>query len=122
MTSDSVPKQSSYEVKVGSKSFRIGGMAKGAGMISPNMATMLCAITTDASVPAAFLRKALRESVGKTFNCITVDGDCSTNDTVLTLANGLSGVKIRTASEQKMFASALQAVCADLARAIVADG
>jgi glutamate N-acetyltransferase/amino-acid N-acetyltransferase len=60
--------------------------------------------------------------VGKTFNCITVDGDCSTNDTVVTLANGLSGVKIRTASEQRSFAAALQAVCADLARAIVADG
>jgi len=122
MTSDSVPKQSAYEVKVGSKSFRIGGMSKGAGMISPNMATMLCAITTDAAVPASFLRKALREAVGTTFNCITVDGDCSTNDTVLTLANGLSGVKIRTASEQKAFHAALQSVCADLARAIVADG
>jgi len=122
MTSDSVPKQSAYEVKVGSKSFRIGGMSKGAGMISPNMATMLCAITTDAAVPASFLRKALREAVGTTFNCITVDGDCSTNDTVLTLANGLSGVKIRTASEQKAFHAALHSVCADLARAIVADG
>ena len=122
MTSDSVPKQSAYEVKVGAKSFRIGGMAKGAGMISPNMATMLCAITTDAAVPTAFLRKALREAVGTTFNCITVDGDCSTNDTVVTLASGLSGVKIRTAPEQKAFLAALQAVCADLARAIVADG
>lgn len=122
MTSDSVPKQSAYEVKVGGKSFRIGGMAKGAGMISPNMATMLCVITTDAAVPASFLRKALRESVGKTFNCITVDGDCSTNDTVLTLANGFSKTAIRSAVEQRAFASALQAVCADLARAIVADG
>jgi len=122
MTSDSVPKQSAYEVKVGSGSFRIGGMAKGAGMISPNMATMLCVITTDASVPPAFLRRALRESVGKTFNCITVDGDCSTNDTVLTLANGRSGVKIRTLAGQRAFISALQAVCADLARAIVEDG
>ena len=122
MTSDSVPKQSAYEVKVGAKSFRIGGMAKGAGMISPNMATMLCAITTDAAVPTAFLRKALREAVGTTFNCITVDGDCSTNDTVVTLASGLSGVKIRTAPEQQAFLGALQAVCADLARAIVADG
>ena len=122
MTSDSVPKQSAYEVKVVAKSFRIGGMAKGAGMISPNMATMLCAITTDAAVPAAFLRKALREAVSTTFNCITVDGDCSTNDTVVTLANGLSGVPVKTAPVQKAFAAALQAVCADLARAIVADG
>jgi len=122
MTSDSVPKQSAYEVRVGSKSFRIGGMSKGAGMISPNMATMLCVITTDAAVPVSFLRKALRESTAKTFNCITVDGDCSTNDTVLTLANGLSGTKISSAAEQRAFANALQAVCADLARAIVADG
>lgn len=122
MTSDSVPKQSAYEVKIGGKSFRVGGMAKGAGMISPNMATMLCAITTDAAVPAAFLRKALGAVTGKTFNCITVDGDCSTNDTVLTLANGLSRVAIRTATEKKVFTEALQAVCADLARAIVADG
>jgi glutamate N-acetyltransferase/amino-acid N-acetyltransferase len=122
MTSDSVPKQSAYEVKVGAKSFRIGGMAKGAGMISPNMATMLCAITTDASVPVAFLRKVLGEVTSKTFNCITVDGDCSTNDTVLTLANGASKVLIRNASEKKVFAEALHAVCADLARAIVADG
>jgi len=122
MTSDSVPKQSACKVKIGAKSFRIGGMAKGAGMISPNMATMLCVITTDASVPAAFLRKVLGEVTSRTFNCITVDGDCSTNDTVLTLANGLSRVAIRTAAERKAFAEALHAVCADLAMAIVADG
>ena len=122
MTSDSVPKQSAYEVKVGANVFRIGGMAKGAGMISPNMATMLCAITTDAAVPAAFLRKTLGEVTSRTFNCITVDGDCSTNDTVLTLANGLSKVAIRTAAEKKVFSEALHAICADLARAIVADG
>jgi glutamate N-acetyltransferase/amino-acid N-acetyltransferase len=122
MTSDSVPKQSSYEVKVEGKSFRIGGMAKGAGMISPNMATMLCVITTDAAVPPSFLRKALGEVVGKTFNCITVDGDCSTNDTVLLLANGTSEVAVRSAAEKKAFQEALQTVCADLSRGIVADG
>ena len=122
MTSDSVPKQSAYEVKVGTQNFRIGGMAKGAGMISPNMATMLCVITTDASVPPAFLKKALGEVVGKTFNCITVDGDCSTNDTVVVLANGASKVAIKTAVEKKAFQEALQSVCADLSRAIVADG
>ena len=122
MTSDSVPKQSAYEVKLGEKSFRIGGMAKGAGMISPNMATMLSVITTDAAVPPTFLQKALREVTGKTFNCITVDGDCSTNDTVLLLANGSSKTVIRTAAEKKLFQEALQSVCADLSRAIVADG
>ena len=98
MTSDSVPKQSAYEVMTGEGAFRIGGMAKGAGMISPNMATMLCVITTDAVVPVALLRKTLREAVSRTFNCITVDGDCSTNDTVLTLANGVSKTSIRTAA------------------------
>ena len=122
MTSDSVPKQSAYEVNMGAKSFRIGGMAKGAGMISPNMATMLCVITTDAAAPPAFLRKALGEVIGKTFNCITVDGDCSTNDTVLLLANGASRTAIRTAADKKLFQEVLQSVCADLSRAIVADG
>ena len=122
MTSDSVPKQSAYEVKLGTASFRIGGMAKGAGMISPNMATMLCVITTDASVSPAFLRKVLGEVTGTTFNCITVDGDCSTNDTVLLLGNGFSRTTIRTAAEKKLFQEALHSVCADLARAIVADG
>jgi len=122
MTSDSVPKESAYAIPVGKKSFRIGGMAKGAGMISPNMATMLCVITTDAAVPATFLQKTLGEVTAKTFNCITVDGDCSTNDTVLLLANGASKIAISTAAEKKLFAQALQSVCADLARAIVADG
>jgi glutamate N-acetyltransferase/amino-acid N-acetyltransferase len=122
MTSDSVPKQSAYEVILGKTLFRIGGMAKGAGMISPNMATMLCVITTDAAVSSAFLQKTLSEVVGQTFNCISVDGDCSTNDTVLALANGASEVTIKSAQEKKIFAEALHFVCADLARAIVADG
>ena len=122
MTSDTVPKQSAYEMKFGKTSFRIGGMAKGAGMISPNMATMLCVITTDAAVQPAFLQKTLREVVSQTFNCISVDGDCSTNDTVLLLANGVSDAVIKSAEEKKFFTEALHFVCADLARAIVADG
>jgi glutamate N-acetyltransferase/amino-acid N-acetyltransferase len=122
MTSDSVPKESAYEVSLEGGKFRIGGMAKGAGMISPNMATMLSVITTDAAVSPAFLRKVLGEVSGRTFNCITIDGDCSTNDTVLLLANGVSGAVIRTPDEKKLFGDALLAVCADLARAIVADG
>ncbi len=122
MTSDSVPKQSAYEVSVGKQRFRIGGMAKGAGMISPNMATMLCVITTDAAVSPAFLKKSLGEVVGKTFNCITVDGDCSTNDTVIVLANASSDVAIKSAVDKKAFQDALHSVCADLSRAIVADG
>ena len=122
MTSDSLPKQSAYEVTLGKTSFRIGGMAKGAGMISPTMATMLCVITTDAAVQPSCLQKALSEAVSQTFNCISVDGDCSTNDTVLLLANGASEVAIKSAEEKKLFAQALHLVCADLARAIVADG
>jgi glutamate N-acetyltransferase/amino-acid N-acetyltransferase len=122
MTSDSRPKQSAYEVVSVEGSFRIGGMAKGAGMISPNMATMLCVITTDAAVPYSYLRRALGETTSRTFNCITVDGDCSTNDTVLILANGSSKISIRTAAAKKLFQEALHAVCSDLARAIVADG
>ena len=122
MTSDTVPKQSAYEVFTGRSSFRIGGMAKGAGMISPNMATMLCVITTDAAVPPSILRSMLREASETTFNCITVDGDCSTNDTVLLLANGLSKTFVRSSTEKRAFLEALRMVCADLSRAIVADG
>jgi len=122
MTSDTVPKQYAYEIKSGSGSFRIGGMAKGAGMIAPNMATMLCVITTDAAASAPFLRKALQEASSSTFNCITVDGDCSTNDTVLILANGVSKTAIRTSREKSAFCEGLHRVCADLARSIVADG
>lgn len=96
----------------------IGGMAKGAGMISPDMATMLAFITTDAAVAHDVLQKALAAAVNESFNAITVDGECSTNDTVLVLANGASGVAPPAAE----IGAALQAVCADLARAIVLDG
>ena len=98
--------------------WRLGGMAKGAGMIAPDMATMLAFITTDAVVAPDLLQKALAAAVNDSFNAITVDGECSTNDTVLVLANGASGI---TPSADDV-AAALGSVCGSLARAIVEDG
>lgn len=118
MTSDTFPKEIALEVTTHDGRFRIGGIAKGAGMIDPNMATMLCVVTTDAIVTAAPLRKALRESVEDSFNRITIDGDMSTNDTVILLANGASGISPSPA----IFRSALDFVNRALARLIVEDG
>jgi glutamate N-acetyltransferase/amino-acid N-acetyltransferase len=115
MTTDTKPKMAAVESPSG---WRLGGIAKGAGMISPHMATMLAFITTDAEVEAGQLQEALTEAAGTTFNSISVDGDRSTNDTVLAFANGASGVIPNLAD----FASALHAVCRDLAEQIVADG
>lgn len=92
MTSDTFAKEFAVEVQTTEGSFRIGGIAKGAGMIDPNMATMLCVVTTDAALSQPALRASLRRSVANSFNRITIDGDMSTNDTVILLANGLSGV------------------------------
>lgn len=137
MTSDSRPKQIAIEFKLGGKTVRIGGMCKGAGMIQPGMsmtghrpaalplhATMLGFITTDAAVDAKLLQAALREAVAQSFNRITVDGDMSTNDTVLVLANGLAGnekLKIQNPGF-KIFSAALNHVCLELAKMIVRDG
>lgn len=118
MTSDTVPKEIALKVGEGESSFRIGAMAKGAGMIDPNMATMLCLVSTDASVPASAFRKILREAVADSFNRITIDGDMSTNDTVIALANGASGAK----PDLGLFARALSHVLRHLARAMVLDG
>jgi glutamate N-acetyltransferase / amino-acid N-acetyltransferase len=137
MTSDTKPKQIAVEFKLGGKTVRIGGMGKGAGMIQPGMsatgkrpaaaplhATMLCFITTDAAVDAKVLQTALHEAVANSFNRITVDGDMSTNDTVLVLANGAAANRrfgLRT-SEFALFQSALSYVCLELAKMIVSDG
>lgn len=118
MTSDTFPKQISFVVGSGRRAFRVGAMAKGAGMINPDMATMLCLVTTDAIVPAASLRAQLKAAVGESFNRITVDGDMSTNDTVIVLANGSSGVVAAT----DVFRETLTTACAELARMIVRDG
>lgn len=118
MTSDTYPKEIACRVETSKGVFHIGGIAKGAGMIDPNMATMLCVITTDAAVPQAMLQRALRASVEDSFNRITIDGDMSTNDTVIALANGVSGVR----PTQSELVEALNAVGQTLARMIVLDG
>lgn len=118
MTSDTFAKEIALEVTTHDGKFRVGGIAKGAGMIDPNMATMLCVVSTDAIVPADALRKALRDSVEDSFNRITIDGDMSTNDTVILLANGASGIL----PSPTIFRSALDLVTRTLARLIVKDG
>ena len=124
MTSDTVPKSASVEVNIGSKKIRIGAVAKGAGMICPNMATMICIVTTDAKIGKAELQKATRLAADETFNRISVDGDMSTNDTVFVLANGRAGNrKIKAGSPScQAFRAALTQVMMDLAKAIVRDG
>jgi len=140
MTSDTKPKQVALEFELGGRTVRIGGMCKGAGMIQPGMsatgarpaalphaglhATMLGFITTDAAVEAKILKTALNEAVANSFNRITVDGDMSTNDTVLVLANGLAeNPKIAPRSaELAVFQAALNQVCLELAKKIVRDG
>lgn len=124
MTSDSFAKEYAVEVRAPGGAFRIGGMAKGAGMINPNMATMLCIVTTDAKISKGTLQNALHDAAERSFNRITVDGDMSTNDTVLALANGASGcasIKSGT-SEHALFLEALNEVCLKLAHMIVRDG
>jgi glutamate N-acetyltransferase/amino-acid N-acetyltransferase len=158
MTSDTQPKQVAVEIRLGGKLARIGGVCKGAGMIQPGMsrdskrpaaqaqplhATMLCFITTDANIQADGLQLALETAVARSFNCITVDGDMSTNDTVLVLANGLAdNRRIRSADVRRAarlahngqkdsnassngagtFQAALDHVCLELAKMIVRDG
>jgi len=124
MTSDTHPKEAAASCEIGGKTVRVGGIAKGAGMIDPNMATMLSFVTTDAVIAKGDLQKALRASVGQSFNRITVDGDMSTNDTVLALANGCAGnAPLRFGKPGfEIFQAALDKVTASLARMIVKDG
>ncbi len=125
MTTDTRPKQATATCSIGGKTTRLAGCAKGAGMIHPNMATMLSFVVTDAAVAPRVLDRALREVVGRTFNCITVDGDSSTNDTLLVLANGASGAEQITQAKGKdysAFVAALEKVCKELALGIVEDG
>ncbi len=121
MTTDPFPKEAFARAAVDGIDVAVGGMAKGSGMIEPMMATMLGFVTTDASLPPALLDRALREVVHDTFNAITVDGECSTNDCVLLMASGASGVAIDEAS-YATFAGALRAVCRELALGIVRGG
>src|SRR4029078_12415206 len=94
MTTDLGPKEHAVHVETSQGAFHVGGIAKGAGMIEPMLATMLAFLTTDAQVPPAFLARGLDEVADRTFNAITVDGECSTNDTLVALASGASGVVI----------------------------
>jgi glutamate N-acetyltransferase/amino-acid N-acetyltransferase len=124
MTTDPFPKETAARLTIGSDrpaEVVIGGMAKGSGMIEPMLATMLGFVTTDAALPPALLAKALREAVDDSFNAITVDGECSTNDCVMLLANGASGVTIDESS-YPMFLNGLLAVCRELALGIVRGG
>jgi glutamate N-acetyltransferase / amino-acid N-acetyltransferase len=124
MTTDTRSKWAAAKVRIGGKQVRMIGCCKGAGMIQPNMATMLAFLATDAAISPALLTRALRRAVAPTFNAITIDGDTSTNDTVAILANGQSGArKIGTEGVAfAKFAAALEKVCRQLALAIVADG
>ncbi len=121
MTTDLAPKHLSIEVELPGGTVTIGGMCKGSGMIHPNMATMLGILTTDADVSAEMLDSVLQTATNLSFNRITVDGDTSTNDTVLLMANGASGVAIDEAS-LGLFQEAVTAVCTQLAQKIVRDG
>lgn len=125
MTTDTFKKSCAYEFMLGGKACKIAGIAKGAGMIHPNMATMLSFITTDAAIAPAILKKALSETVELSFNMISVDGDTSTNDMVTVLANGQAGNELITSTDSpayQEFYAALKVVCTELAQLIVRDG
>ena len=121
MTTDPFPKEAAARIRISGLDVTIGGMAKGSGMIEPMMATMLGFVTTDAAVPKALLDRALREAVNDTFNAITVDGECSTNDCVMLLANGVSGATVDD-STYAAFVAGLTSVCHELALGIVRGG
>jgi glutamate N-acetyltransferase/amino-acid N-acetyltransferase len=122
LTTDTVTKEAAAEVELSGGTVRIGGCAKGAGMIHPNMATMLAVITTDAALTADQAHDVLHDAAATTFNRISIDGDTSTNDTMYFLASGAAGVVPGSPADHKRFAAALEAVCASLARALVRDG
>ncbi|MBQ1334401.1 MAG: bifunctional ornithine acetyltransferase/N-acetylglutamate synthase [Clostridia bacterium] len=124
MTTDTFKKEAAVEFEISGKTARIGGMAKGSGMISPKMATMLCFITTDAAISAKMLETALRDITDRTFNCVSVDGDTSTNDTVAVMANGMAGNDEITSegADFDAFRAALLTVCTSLCRDMAKDG
>ena len=124
LTTDTTAKEAAVTFAVGKRRVTIGGMAKGSGMIAPRMATMLAVLATDAAVAAAPLQRALRTAVNGSFNCITVDGDTSTNDMVLCFANGASGAPaLRTGTAAlRTFQAALEMLCLCLAKMIARDG
>ena len=124
MTTDTCEKEIAVEIEIGCKTVTIGGMAKGSGMIHPNMCTMLSFITTDAAISKTALQKALSEDVDDTYNMISVDGDTSTNDTVLVIANGMAENEkiVEGTKEYEVFAEALHEINEYLAKKIAGDG
>ena len=124
MTTDTVKKETAVAVTIGGQPVKIGAIAKGSGMIHPNMGTMLCFVTTDCAITPDLLTEALHEIVPRTFNRVTVDGDTSTNDMCLVLANGMAGnPQIEWKDDDfQVFCKALHQVCRQMARAIAADG
>lgn len=124
MTTDTFPKIVSKRIKIDNKMVTLAGICKGAGMICPNMATMLCFIMTDAAIDKTALDPALHGAVQKSFNRITIDGDMSTNDTVLIMANGTAGNAVikKSSPSFSIFSAALSAVCYELSKLIVLDG
>lgn len=124
ITTDTYSKACATEVEIGGVEVRFGAIAKGSGMIRPDMATMLCFITTDVDIEQKLLQEALREAVEVSFNCMTVDGDMSTNDSVVVLANGAAGNKKITSRDADYikFFETLKSICVELAKRIAADG
>ena len=124
MTTDTVKKEAAVETQIGGKTVRMGGIAKGSGMIHPNMGTMLCFLTTDCAISPEMIQAALLETVTVSFNRISVDGDTSTNDTCCVLANGLAGNETITEKgpDYAAFLEALRTLCVALARKMASDG
>ena len=124
ITTDTYSKACATEITLGGKTVRFGAIAKGSGMIQPNMATMLCFITTDAAIEPKLLQEALSEIVGVTFNMISIDGDMSTNDMAIVMANGAAGNAMITKKDKdyEAFYATLKAICTGLAQRIASDG
>ena len=124
MTTDTVRKEAAVEIEISGKKVTIGGMCKGSGMIHPNMCTMLSFVTTDVQIDKALLKEALKESVQDSYNMISVDGDTSTNDTVLLLANGMADNPVIKEKDQdyELFKEALDYINKTLAQKIAGDG
>lgn len=124
MTTDTFPKEAAVRLELGGQQVTIGAIAKGSGMINPNMATMLCFITTDAAVAPGCLKQALKSAIDRSFNLVIVDGDTSTNDMAVILANGMAGNELirEEGDDYTRFREALTEVCASLARDIARDG
>lgn len=124
MTTDTVSKEVAVETKIDGKIVKIGGISKGSGMIHPNMATMLCFVTTDAAISSEMIQKAVKTAADKTFNMISIDGDTSTNDTLSVMASGLAGNTEITEENEAyyIFLDALTAVCKELSKKMAKDG